>query len=137
VTATTFTETVSEYLGGGLSPLAEFGVALLGAVLLSVILLGVVGLSAVWLKRKLNARFGDRIAVNRVGPFGLFILFADSLKLLSKEVVVPEGADRLSYSLAPVLAVVAVLLSLSYLSGAGYRWRTRRPDSSSRSRLPR
>ena len=115
MTATTFTETVSEYLGGGLSPVAEFGVALLGAVLLSVILLGVVGLSAVWLKRKLNARFGDRIAVNRVGPFGLFILFADSLKLLSKEVVVPEGADRLSYSLAPVLAVVAVLTAFAFI----------------------
>lgn len=113
--ATTFTETVSEYLGGGLSPVAEFGVALLGAVLLSVILLGVVGLSAVWLKRKLNARFGDRIAVNRVGPFGLFILFADSLKLLSKEVVVPEGADRLSYALAPVLAVVAVLTAFAFI----------------------
>ena len=113
--ATTFTETVSEFLGGELSPLAEFGVALAGAALLATILLGIVGLSAVWLKRKLNARFGDRIAVNRVGPFGIFILFADSLKLLSKEVVVPEGVDRLSYALAPVLAVVAVLSAFAFI----------------------
>lgn len=111
----TFTETVSEFLGGGLSPLAEFVVALVGAALVATILLGVVGLSAVWLKRKLNARFGDRIAVNRVGPFGLFILFADSLKLLSKEVVVPDGTDKLSYALAPILAVVAVLTAFAFI----------------------
>jgi len=111
----TFTETVVERLGVELSPLAEFGVALAGAVLLATILLGIVGLSAVWLKRKLNARFGDRIAVNRVGPVGIFILFADSLKLISKEVVVPEGVDRLSYALAPVLAVVAVLTAFAFI----------------------
>ena len=111
----TFTETVAERLGGGLSPLAEFGIALAGAALIATILLGIVGLSAVWLKRKLNARFGDRIAVNRVGPFGLFILFADSLKLLSKEVVVPEGVDRLSYALAPILAVVAVITAFAFI----------------------
>jgi NADH-quinone oxidoreductase subunit H len=114
-TATTFTETVAERLGVELSPLAGFGVALAGAALLATILLGIVGLSAVWLKRKLNARFGDRIAVNRVGPFGLFILFADSLKLLSKEVVVPEGADRFSYKLAPILSVVAVITAFAFI----------------------
>ncbi len=114
--ATTFTETVAELLGvEGFSPLTEFGVAVVGAVLLSVVLLGVVGLSAVWFKRKWNARLGDRIAVNRVGPFGLFILFADSLKLLSKEVVVPEGADGLSYRLAPILSVTAVITAFAFI----------------------
>ena len=113
--ATTFTETVAETFDLELSPVGEFVVALVGAALLATILLGLVGLSAVWLKRKLNARFGDRIAVNRVGPFGLFILFADSIKLLSKEVVVPDGADRLSYSLAPILAAFAVIAAFAFI----------------------
>lgn len=113
---TTFTETVAELLGvEGFSPVVEFLVALAGAALVATVLLGVVGFSAVWFKRKWNARLGDRIAVNRVGPFGLFILFADALKLLSKEVVVPEGADRLSYKLAPLISVMTAIAAFAFI----------------------
>ncbi|MDY6780582.1 MAG: complex I subunit 1 family protein, partial [Halobacteria archaeon] len=69
---------------------------------------------------KWNARLGDRIAVNRVGPFGLLIMVADALKLLSKEVVIPKEVDRLSYKLAPILSVAGIMTSFVFIPwGAG------------------
>jgi NADH-quinone oxidoreductase subunit H len=112
----TFVETVAGLLGvDGFSPLVSFVVAVVGASVVVSIMLTVVGVSAVWLKRKWNARLGDRIAVNRVGPAGLLIMPADALKLLSKEVVVPEGADRASYNLAPILAAATVLGAFAFI----------------------
>ncbi len=105
----TWTETMSDLLGVDPGPIGTFLLAVVGAVFWGSVVLTLVGVSAVWFKRKFNARLGDRIAVNRVGPWGLFIMFADSFKLISKEVVVPEGADPVSYWLAPVVGAAAVI----------------------------
>lgn len=112
----TFNDAVADLLGvEDFSPLVEFAVALVGAVIVGSIILTIVGVSAVWLKRKLNARLGDRLAVNRVGPAGVLIMPADAIKLLSKEVVVPEGVDRASYLLAPILAASAVIAAFAFI----------------------
>lgn len=116
----TWTETVSELLGVDPGPVGTFLLAVVGAVFWATVVLTVVGVSAVWFKRKFNARLGDRVAINRVGPWGLFIMFADSLKLISKEVVVPEGADPVAYRLAPLLAAVGVISGFAIIPwGAG------------------
>ena len=82
-----------DFLGAG---------ALATAVLLLTFLL-------IWAERKILARIQDRIGPNRVGPFGLLQTIADAAKLLTKEVIVPSGADKLLYYLAPPLAVMAVV----------------------------
>lgn len=64
----------------------------------------------IWLERKLAARMQDRLGPNRVGPYGLFQTVADIIKLFTKEDTTPEGADRAIFNLAPILAVVSVLL---------------------------
>ena len=44
---------------------------------------------------------------NVVGPFGLLQPFADALKMLMKETVIPAGANRLLFLMAPMLTFVA------------------------------
>ncbi|MCS6907698.1 MAG: NADH-quinone oxidoreductase subunit NuoH [Anaerolineales bacterium] len=84
--------------------MAALGVIALGsAVLLLDILL-------VWVERKVVARFQDRLGPNRLGPFGLFQPIADVLKLLLKEDIIPQGADKFVYNLAPILALATVIM---------------------------
>jgi NADH-quinone oxidoreductase subunit H len=64
----------------------------------------------VWVERKVVVRFQDRLGPNRLGPFGLIQPFADIIKLLIKEDILPVGADKIVYNLAPVMALGTVLL---------------------------
>jgi len=58
-------------------------------------------------ERKILAAMQLRVGPNVVGPFGLMQPFADALKMLMKETVVPTGANRALFLLAPVLAMIA------------------------------
>ena len=60
-------------------------------------------------ERKVIGFIQVRIGPNRVGPRGLFQPFADVIKLLLKEVIVPAGANRGLFLMAPVLALVTAL----------------------------
>ena len=82
---------------------------LIGVVVL-VSLMMLLDILLVWVERKVVARFQDRLGPNRVGPFGLIQPFADIIKLLIKEDITPDGADRVVYNLAPVLSLMSVLL---------------------------
>ena len=48
---------------------------------------------------------------NVVGPFGLFQPFADALKLMAKETILPAGADKIVFILAPMLTFVLALVA--------------------------
>ena len=67
------------------------------------------------LERRLLARFQLRIGPNRVGPLGLLQPLADGIKLIFKESFVPAGADRLVYTLAPIVTVVAALFAYAVI----------------------
>ena len=68
-----------------------------------------------WLERKLMARVQMRPGPTRVGPFGLLQPVADGLKFLFKEDVVPTGANRFLYVIAPLLSLIPALLSFSVI----------------------
>jgi NADH-quinone oxidoreductase subunit H len=48
---------------------------------------------------------------NVVGPFGLFQPFADALKLIAKETILPAGADKVVFLIAPMLTFVLALVA--------------------------
>jgi len=83
---------------------------LIGALLVSTFGLLIV-LVLIWLERKVIARLQDRIGPNRVGgKYGLLQPVADALKLLTKEIITPAGADLWAYNLAPFLIVITGLM---------------------------
>lgn len=77
-------------------------------IVLAVLLL--VAAYLVWVERKLLARFQVRLGPNRAGRFGLLQPIADAVKMLTKEDIVPEAADRTLFMLAPAVVAVTALL---------------------------
>ncbi len=95
--------------GWGLeSGLVNLIMSVIGVVVIATAVL-VLDIFLVWVERKVVARFQDRLGPNRLGPFGLIQPLADVIKLLIKEDITPQGADKVVYNLAPVLVLAAVL----------------------------
>jgi len=73
------------------------------------LLIGVAYLT--WFERKVMGAMQERKGPNITGPFGLWQPFADAIKMLTKETIIPTGADRILFIIAPMitfgLAVVA------------------------------
>ncbi len=106
-----------------LNLLGSFGVpdwalAIISALLIIGTVIGVfLGLFALTsvMERKILARVQNRLGPNRVGPFGLFQPVADGIKMITKEDLVPRGADPIVHFLAPVVMMVPALLVLAIL----------------------
>lgn len=67
----------------------------------------------VLLERRLLALWQDRYGPNRVGPFGLFQMLADTIKMLTKEDWVPPFADKAVFVIAPTVIMSTVLISFA------------------------
>ncbi|MEE8041656.1 MAG: NADH-quinone oxidoreductase subunit NuoH [Pseudomonadales bacterium] len=81
-------------------------------ILIAPVILGAFGLAAilVWWERRLLGFWQDRLGPNRVGPFGVFQVVADFVKLLTKDDWVPQFADKVLFILAPTIIVGAMLM---------------------------
>ncbi|MCJ7657837.1 MAG: NADH-quinone oxidoreductase subunit NuoH [Anaerolineales bacterium] len=94
----------------GLAPnFIDFLMVVLGVAVLAAALT-LLDIFLVWVERKVVGRFQDRFGPNRLGPFGLIQPFADIIKLLIKEDILPAGADKVVYNLAPIMALGTVLM---------------------------
>ncbi len=89
-------------------------------VLIVVIVVLTSAIILIWLERKIAARLQDRVGPNRAGPWGILQTLADIVKLLTKEDVTPDGADRISFNLAPALMVMQIIMVAAIIPvGAG------------------
>jgi NADH-quinone oxidoreductase subunit H len=84
----------------------------------SITLFAVLGLSLVFMERKVAAVMQIRLGPNRVGPKGIFQTTADTLKLLLKEGLVPDGADKFLFTLAPFIVMIVAMLILAPIAFA-------------------
>ena len=68
-----------------------------------------------YMERRVLGRFQARLGPNRAGPLGLLQPVADAIKLLTKEDIVPAGADRWIFNLAPIVMVAPMFMVLAVL----------------------
>lgn len=64
----------------------------------------------VWAERKFLSRLQVRYGPNRAGKFGLLQPIADGIKMITKEDIIPDGADRFIFLLAPAVVAATALL---------------------------
>lgn len=80
--------------------------------------LSVVVLSLTWLERKTLGRLQRRLGPTRTGPMGLLQPIADAVKLILKEDIVPDSADKAIFWAAPVIVVVSAFMIWVAIPGA-------------------
>jgi len=85
-------------------------------IILILVILGVLAVIVLTpMERKVIARMQDRPGPNRAWPYGLSQAFADAIKMLTKEMILPHRADRLIYTAAPILIVIPALMIYAVL----------------------
>ena len=86
-------------------------------VLIAIIVFASLGIAlyTTFAERKVAAVLQDRPGPERAGPFGLFQPFADGLKLIMKEEIIPKGAHLAVYTIAPVIAATTAFLTFAVI----------------------
>jgi len=74
----------------------------------------------VYLERRISAFIQARRGPNRVGPFGVLQPMADLVKLITKEDVIPNNANRRIFMLAPVMSMAPAFLAMSVIPFGSY-----------------
>jgi NADH-quinone oxidoreductase subunit H len=89
--------------------------AAVSLVTVAAVLIGMLSIAAglIWLERRLLALWQDRYGPNRVGPFGLFQVLADMIKIFFKQDWVPPFADKVVFVIAPAIIIVTVLMAFA------------------------
>ncbi|MBD5188308.1 MAG: NADH-quinone oxidoreductase subunit NuoH [Muribaculaceae bacterium] len=80
-----------------------------------LLLYALLALFYIYFERKVCAAFQCRLGPNRVGPFGLLQSFADMFKMLIKEIIPLNHADKFLFGLAPFLVILASMLAFAVL----------------------
>src|SRR5664280_2053967 len=98
--------------------LIEFVKPILVPLICAVVIVGVLPLLVgyiVLIERKLMADMQARLGPMRVGPHGLLQPIADALKLILKEDIIPEEADKALFWFAPCISTFTALTAFSVL----------------------
>jgi NADH-quinone oxidoreductase subunit H len=112
------TRFIHAWLNQHFSPTAALFTEFVLVGLSAITLFALLGLGLVWMERKVAAVMQIRLGPNRVGPKGIFQTTADTLKLLMKEGLVPDGADKFLFNLAPFVVMIVAMLILAPIAFA-------------------
>ena len=85
-------------------------------IILGVILIPLsIAAGLIWVELRLLSVWQDRLGPNRVGPFGLFQVIADTIKLFFKEDWIPSFSDKPVFIMAPGILMITILLTFSVI----------------------
>ena len=107
-------DTIANIAPRGLEWLAFVG----ASVVLAMIVINAAILTTAlytWFERRVLGRFQNRLGPNRWGPFGVLQPIADLVKLITKEDVVPDVADKRVFALAPIVLLFPGILVFSVI----------------------
>ncbi len=110
---TTLTSSIHQTLSESLPPLAVELIEWTLVGLSMLIFVALFGLILVYLERKVCALFQQRLGPMRVGKWGLLQTIADFVKLLMKELITPNRADKFLYNLAPFIVIIVTFMAIA------------------------
>ncbi|ELZ12657.1 NAD(P)H-quinone oxidoreductase subunit 1 [Halovivax asiaticus JCM 14624] len=115
-TAMPLPDAISDLFGlGDLGLIGQAITAFVAAFLIANVLLVMAAFAGPWGKRKIFADFSDRYAITEHGPWGLFIIPAAAIQLMSKELIVPKGVDRPAWDIAPIIMVFSAIFGFAVI----------------------
>lgn len=109
---------IHEGLSSNFNPTGTMIIEMVIAGVCVISLFAVLGLVLVIMERKVSAWMQIRLGPNRVGPKGMFQSLADTVKLIVKEGLTPNGADKLLFNLAPFIAMIVAMLLMAPIAFA-------------------
>lgn len=111
-TQTGITHFIHHWLSSWLNPTGVFIGELVIAAIAIILLVVAMAIIMIYMERKIAAFMQMRLGPMRVGLWGTMQAFADVLKLLLKECLTPNGADKLLFGLAPFIVLTVSFLAL-------------------------
>ncbi len=78
-----------------------------------ILIYAIIAVIMIYMERKVCGAFQCRLGPNRLGPWGVFQLFADMIKMLTKEIIEIKNSDRFLYNLAPYIVILASLMAFA------------------------
>jgi NADH-quinone oxidoreductase subunit H len=109
------TQSIDQFLNRTLSPAWAVAAEVVIIGLVFLMFYAILGLFLVYLERKVCAIMQNRVGPNRVGKWGLLQTIADLIKLLMKELIHINRADKFLFNLAPFIVIIASFLAIAAL----------------------
>ncbi|MBS1574562.1 MAG: NADH-quinone oxidoreductase subunit H, partial [Bacteroidetes bacterium] len=108
-------DSIHNWLYNSFNPVVALLIEFLIVAFCVIGLFSILGLVLIMMERKVSAWMQVRLGPNRVGPKGMFQTVADTLKLIVKEGMTPDGADKFLFNLAPFIVMIVSMVVMAPL----------------------